>query len=83
MYNVSGILYESCNQPRDALTCYLNASRSGAPNRTDTDTAVNPNLGELVVLLIIRNFDIICFHNINKRRIDQTLLKYLQENYKL
>ena len=24
-----GILYESCSQPRDALTCYLNASRAG------------------------------------------------------
>ena len=23
-----GILYESCNQPKDALACYLNASRN-------------------------------------------------------
>lgn len=22
-----GILYESCNQPKDALTCYLNAAK--------------------------------------------------------
>ncbi len=23
-----GILYESCNQPKDALTCYINASNN-------------------------------------------------------
>lgn len=23
-----GILYESCNQPKDAFACYLNATRS-------------------------------------------------------
>ena len=23
-----GVLYESCNQPNDALTCYINASKN-------------------------------------------------------
>lgn len=23
-----GVLYETCNQPNDALTCYLNATRN-------------------------------------------------------
>jgi histone demethylase len=27
-----GILYETCNQPQDALKCYLNASRGKGRN---------------------------------------------------
>ncbi len=28
-----GILYESCNQPKDALTCYRNASKTNKGER--------------------------------------------------
>ena len=27
-----GVLYESCNQPKDALTCFINASKTNKGN---------------------------------------------------
>lgn len=51
---IPGILYESCNQPRDAYACYVNATR-GAENsnnnnnvttvNANTTTQVSPRLG--------------------------------------
>ena len=32
LYFIIGILYESCNQPRDAYACYVNATRGGGSN---------------------------------------------------
>ncbi|XP_034348982.2 histone demethylase UTY-like [Arvicanthis niloticus] len=34
-----GILYESCNQPQDAIKCYLNATRSKSCNNTSALTS--------------------------------------------
>lgn len=41
---VTGILYESCNQPRDAYACYVNASRGAeSGNNNNNVTVANAN----------------------------------------
>jgi len=58
----SGILYESCNQPKDALACYVNATKGNAVvSETLIKTTLNvpasaisnmnPNLGQRIKFL--------------------------------
>jgi hypothetical protein len=49
----SGILYESCNQPRDAYACYVNATRGGSSSPggpvSPNNNSVNSNGGATLV----------------------------------
>jgi hypothetical protein len=49
----SGILYESCNQPRDAYACYVNATRGGSLSPggpvSPNNNSVNSNGGATLV----------------------------------
>lgn len=57
--NLIGILYESCNQPKDALACYVNATKGGnVTNDSLMKTSIsvpasnmNPNLGQRIKFL--------------------------------
>lgn len=56
-----GILYESCNQPKDALACYVNATKGSAVSENLMKTTLsvpaaaisnmNPNLGQRIKFL--------------------------------
>lgn len=50
----SGILYESCNQPRDAYACYVNATRGGSLSPggpvSPNNNSVNSNGGATLVV---------------------------------
>jgi len=56
-----GILYESCNQPKDALACYVNATKGSTVNESLMKTTLNvpasaisnmnPNLGQRIKFL--------------------------------
>lgn len=45
-----GTLYESCNQPQDAIKCYLNATRSNSCNNTSA-------LAARIKYLQVKNFE--------------------------
>lgn len=56
-----GILYESCNQPKDALACYVNATKGSAVSESLMKTTLNvpasaisnmnPNLSQRIKFL--------------------------------
>lgn len=62
---IIGILYESCNQPKDAYACYVNATRVGENNNNNNEGErnsvtqitprvsmhMNPNLAQRIQFL--------------------------------